>query len=69
MSRYALIKRSGLAPMAVMNLERGTDPHLATLKKLARGLGVSVVELLPPDCHERPPGDNTKDATISKKGE
>lgn len=47
MTQEDLAERSGLTSEAVTRVERGTrKPTLETLNKLARGLGVGVVDLL-----------------------
>jgi len=45
-TRYRLGKLAGISTQAVSNLEqRGSDPKLSTLHKLARALGVGIDEL------------------------
>ncbi|MBY0512555.1 MAG: helix-turn-helix domain-containing protein [Gemmataceae bacterium] len=45
LSQYALAKRSGVTKQAISLLERGdNEPSWVSVRKLARGLGVSVSE-------------------------
>ena len=48
LTQERLAARAGIAQGHLSHLERGTrrDPSVATLKKLARALGVPVTELL-----------------------
>jgi transcriptional regulator with XRE-family HTH domain len=47
MSQTELAQRAGVALMTISRLERGEhDPHVRTLSQIARGLGVSLLELM-----------------------
>jgi transcriptional regulator with XRE-family HTH domain len=47
LSQYALAKKAGVSRDYLRTLEAGeSDPTVGMLQKLARALGVSVVELL-----------------------
>ena len=47
LSQVALAEKAGVVPVLVARLELGqTDPRLATLRKLAAVLGVTVGELV-----------------------
>lgn len=74
-SRTKLAKECGISDSMVFNYENGTCfPSEKTLKKLARGLGVSVSELVPemsymdmrprPDDFEKKPAPNSGSAEV-----
>jgi XRE family transcriptional regulator of biofilm formation len=47
MSQTELAQKAGVALMTISRLERGEhDPHVRTLSQIARGLGVSLLELM-----------------------
>lgn len=47
MSQTELAEKAGVALMTISRLERGEhDPHMRTLWRIARSLGVPVVELI-----------------------
>jgi transcriptional regulator with XRE-family HTH domain len=47
MSQTELAQRAGVALMTISRLERGEhEPHVRTLSQIARGLGVSLLELM-----------------------
>jgi transcriptional regulator with XRE-family HTH domain len=47
MSQTELAEKAGVALMTISRLERGEhDPHVRTLWHIARGLGVSLFELM-----------------------
>jgi transcriptional regulator with XRE-family HTH domain len=47
MSQTELAQRAGVALMTISRLERGEhDPHVRTLSRIARGLGVPLLELM-----------------------
>lgn len=51
-SRYKLSKESGLNYHTLINIERGGDVLLSTLKKIAVVLGVSVRDLIAEESEE-----------------
>jgi transcriptional regulator with XRE-family HTH domain len=61
MTQGALARAVGVAQPRIAEVERGdANPTLGTLSRLAYALGVTVSELLSPDC--RVPGDEAADA-------
>jgi transcriptional regulator with XRE-family HTH domain len=53
-TRYRLAKESGVTQQALRLLEqRGSNPKLSTLYKLAAAFGVEIAELLPPQGEYR----------------
>lgn len=47
LTRYALARRAGLAPIHLTRIEQGLcDPKTATVQRLAAALGVEVAELI-----------------------
>ncbi len=47
LSQRALAKAAGITQAALFRLESGeTDPRLSTLRALAKGLGVTVAEII-----------------------
>ena len=56
LSQEALARQAGISVSAVAQIEQGerTDPHYSTLSKLAKGLGISVGELLDSPKAEAP---------------
>lgn len=47
MSQAELAEAAGVALMTISRLERGEhDPHVGTLTRIARGLGVPFIELM-----------------------
>ena len=49
-SRYALIKRTGIGENHITKIERNqVDPQIGTLAKIARALGVKISDLIEED--------------------
>lgn len=45
LSKYKVSKDSGISYVRYTDLERGADPRVSTLKKIADALGVDIKEL------------------------
>jgi transcriptional regulator with XRE-family HTH domain len=56
-SQYRLWKLSGVSQPQISRILAGQQPMLSTIQKLARGLGVSVAELITDD--QPSPGPDT----------
>ncbi len=53
LSLRGLAERTGLSPSFLSQIERGgADPSVASLTRIAEGLGVSIADLLPGPAHE-----------------
>jgi transcriptional regulator with XRE-family HTH domain len=65
LSQEALARQAGISVSAVAQIEQGerTDPHYSTLSKLAKGLGISVGELLDSPKVEAPTSATSLEVT------